>query len=42
MNMLNVIGPSIDPGDTLVTGLQLGFMPLIITIWAQPVFNPPH
>ncbi|KAK4806792.1 hypothetical protein QYF61_005588 [Mycteria americana] len=37
MKMLNRTGPSIDPWATpLVTGIQLDFVPLIATLWAQP------
>jgi len=35
MKTLNRIGPNIDPwGTQLVTGLQLGCIPLITTLWA--------
>lgn len=38
MKMLNGTGPSIDPPGTLLgTGLQLGFVALMTTLWARSV-----
>ena len=37
MKILNRIGPLMDPwGTLLLTGVQLDFVPLITTLWAQP------